>query len=163
MRGCRNWGKEISAYLDGEMESIGRAGFESHLGECDACREALASQRRLAAALKTLPQVEPSAQFETDFWARISRVEQTASDRLTWAKRLRATIRLRIPPAPLWVRWGAVAAGLVVAALIVRQAETPAPHPNWPVVAGTDDFEVAINADPQLLEVLDLLEAWDES
>ena len=34
---------------------------------------------------------------------------------------------------------------------------------DWAIVAEAEDFELALDTDPQLLEVLDVLEAWDGS
>ena len=35
------WTDRLSAYLDGELDSVDRAALEAHLEQCDECRDAL--------------------------------------------------------------------------------------------------------------------------
>ena len=51
--------RQLSAYLDGELDpSVSRA-VAAHLAECDACRHELAMLRQVKGLLERLPEVEP--------------------------------------------------------------------------------------------------------
>jgi anti-sigma factor RsiW len=158
MMGCNTWGHEVMAYLDGELRPPGKvARFEEHLPSCEACRKALEAQRWLNEELAGLPQVETSAQFEAGFWARLARTETDTALRSGWFGWLRAPA---LAPA---VRWGLGAAVLGAALFLAYPGSKPPLEADWAIVAEAEDFELALDTDPQLLEVLDVLEAWDGS
>jgi hypothetical protein len=56
----------LSPYLDGELDSVGRAAVEAHLPTCAECRHTLSALRAAAADLALLPEPRPS---ERDSWA----------------------------------------------------------------------------------------------
>ncbi len=152
MSGCGAWGEQLGAYLDGELAAAARTRLESHLPSCETCRSALDAQRWLSSALASLPPLEPSSQFEAGFWARLARAEaQTAPPRRTrWLR------------APL-IGGAAAAAALSLAVYLVRPGAGPEAEAEWVTAMAAEDFELALVSEPQLLEVLDVLESWDGS
>ena len=57
--------ENLVAFLDEELDARTRSGFEAHLADCPACREALGAQRGLSELLGSLPVVEASPGFES--------------------------------------------------------------------------------------------------
>jgi anti-sigma factor RsiW len=53
--------RHMSAYLDGDLASRGRARLERHTGECAECRGVLHSLRRMLERLHSLPTSGPGA------------------------------------------------------------------------------------------------------
>lgn len=94
---------QLSAYLDGELETSERNAVEVHLPTCAECRATLDALRATIADLATLPEPVPT---EQDSWA------------------LRAAITRARVPVKRWHRaaWaaGAVAAAVVAIVAIVR-------------------------------------------
>jgi len=65
---CSEWCLDISAYLDGNLESARSRSVERHLKECAACASFYAEQHELNQVLRaTLPDLEPPPQI----WHRI--------------------------------------------------------------------------------------------
>ncbi len=149
MRGCRQFGSEVAAFLDQELGAAETAAFEAHLGDCGACRSALESSRELEALLGELPPIVPGPRFEAQFWARLARAE-TSRD---WRERLRG-----------WRPLEWLGAGTAVAAMaLLLSVGHPAPSSqDWILITG-DDFDLVLEMDPQMLASLDLLDTWDET
>jgi len=151
MSGCNRFGPELDAYLDGELDAETREGFEAHLPACASCNLALEKRASLDHALASLPRVEPSPQFEARFWARMARAEEPAGWRARWF----ALPRLG------WVAAGvALVAGL---ALLLSLRDPALSAQDWAIVADAEGFELLLEADPELLAALDVLEAWSGS
>lgn len=89
---------ELEDYIEGRLDAAVRAGVESHLAACNACREAVEAAREAvallqAAELERAP--EPGLGFWTRLAARIRAEEASAADfwrsleafswRMTWA------------------------------------------------------------------------------
>ncbi len=109
------------------------------------------TSRALDEALERLPRIEPHPQFEARFRARLARAEEAGSQR-GWG-------RLRWPRQ---LEWAIPAAGLAAVALALTLASPSAPEEEWSLVADREGFELVMEADPELLFVLDELETWDE-
>lgn len=80
---------KLGAYLDGELNPRARLEVETHLKECEACREELEALRHLSALLKDTPQEEfiPPQQFKAQVLLQISRLPdnpQNATLHRTW-------------------------------------------------------------------------------
>ena len=152
MSGCRRWSREIGAYLDGELPAAARIPFEGHLPDCGDCREALEAQRELDLALRALPRIEPSPQFEAHFRARLARSQRETSRRgslRSWR---------------LLVGQVAFAAVTVTAiAWLVTRGDPALPESDWQIVAEAERFELLLDEDHELLWSLEVLEAWDGS
>ncbi len=95
--------------------------------------------------------MEPSPQFEARFWARLAQLE----DRPSWRERW-----LRVPRMA-WVAGGAALA--VGAALLLSLRHPALSELDWAIVADAEGFDLVLEADPELLATLDVLEAWGGS
>ena len=159
MSGCRRWGAEIGAYVDGELPAAARISFDEHLPDCAECRETLAAHSAIDLELRALPRVEPSPRFEAQFWARLARAEEEK-------------------PARAWLRsWPVrvaevafVAAGVGALAWLVTGGDPALPgdtalleRRDWEIVAEGERFELLLDEDHELLWSLEVLEAWDGS
>jgi len=154
---CAERRAALLGYLDEELGSAERAELETHLAGCEACRAALAAERRLSGALAALPPVAPPRDFEARFWARIAREKdgaRSARERdapVGWRERLfsrRAALGL-----------GGAAAAAVALVLALRGPAEP--DVDLQIFANGEDFELLEDPDLDLIEVVDKLEAWD--
>ncbi len=152
MTACRGYRENMSAFLDEELASSDRRALESHLAGCLECSDALARQLRLSGALAALPQVAASPQFEARFWARLARERedrgQGRARRREWFTSTRLAVAL------------GGAAAVAVSALLLGRAPSD-PDPDWLMVADTDSYEILQEGELELLDVLEILEAWD--
>lgn len=102
---CADARELLSAYVDDMLSDSERTALEEHLRICATCAHELAELRQTIAALATLPEVEPPAEFRQQLRQRLDRL--AAADQPTSAKTRRG-FRLA------WLRpRGAVAAVLV--------------------------------------------------
>lgn len=119
--------RQLSAYLDGELDGSARAGVEEHLAACPPCRAEYEQLRFASRALShfIVPDVRPPVwQIEPAFLQRHS-----APPLAPWLKRICAT-KIAVP-APV-VAAGSLAAIAVAALLLARplvQSQTPAAVP----------------------------------
>ncbi len=144
---CAGRREALIAYLDGELPAAERAELESHLGGCEACRAALAAERKLSGALASLRPVEPSGDFEARFRARLAREREASPG---WLSRI-FTRRLAL---------GLGAAGAAaVAAVLTLRGPVEKPDVDSAVVASGEDYELLEDLD--VVEVVDVLEKWD--
>jgi hypothetical protein len=111
--------------------------------------------RRLDDALRRLPRIEPSPQFEARFRARLARAEaETAAG-------LRARLaRLLRPGARPWLGAAGVAATAVLVWLWLP-AGTDLSEKDWALLADAEGFDLVLEVDPELLATLEVLEAWE--
>jgi anti-sigma factor RsiW len=145
---CADCRAELVAYLDLETGPTERQQLEAHLAGCAACRAALEAERRLSGVLASLPALEPPADFEARFWARIAR-EQEAP--LGW--------RARLFSRRLVLTLGG-AAVLALAAIFSLRGRTD-PDADWQIEATSEDYELLEDPDLELIEIVDVLEEWD--
>jgi hypothetical protein len=66
---CLEGGRNLAAYLAGELSEMGRARFLEHLGECAACR----ADVEIWGQLEALPAARPSARLRQNFDAMMAR------------------------------------------------------------------------------------------
>lgn len=90
----------LHAYLDGELDAVRSAEFESHLEGCADCAAALASAESLRSSLQRAQLYEAAPRSLHETVRRELRLSGESS-------------RLRVAPVPLW-RWFAVAAAIVL-------------------------------------------------
>ena len=62
------WTDRLSAYLDGELDSVDRAALEAHLEQCDECRDALKQLNGVVGWAQAYRGSEP----ERDVWPEIA-------------------------------------------------------------------------------------------
>ena len=148
MSGCRSFGAEIGAYLDGELPVEAAATLEAHLPGCEDCGAALAAQRGIDLRLRELPRIQPAPQFGARFWARLARAHAAAPAR-SW--------RARVPELAL------AAAGMAALLWLVTQGDPSLPERDWEIVAEAERFELLMDEDLDVLWELEELEAWDGS
>lgn len=154
MTACSSYRADVAAYLDHELESASRAALESHLATCEGCSLELERQRQLGEALAALPQLEPSSEFTARFWARLARERESRPHLLAGLREWLTVSRVGIGLV------GAAAVAAVVALLVRAPAD---PDPDWPIVVDAESYELFQQGDLELLDVLEILEAWDGS
>jgi predicted anti-sigma-YlaC factor YlaD len=69
---CSKIRRRLSAYLDGELDSVKKVSIESHLENCQACRHELKIVNQSWHFLDSLPEPEPPLYFYTRLKARLS-------------------------------------------------------------------------------------------
>ncbi len=139
--------ERIDAYLDDELAAEERSAFETEIERSASLRQALEERDGLDHAIRALPPVEVSPQFEAHFQARLAR----ARDRRSLLVRART--------------WAGVFAGPAVAAvaLALLVGNPSLPEADWALITDADAFELILEEDPNLLATLDVLESWNPS
>ena len=75
----------LSAFADGELNAVGAARTERHLGECASCRASLERVRRLVVAAQALTATElPPPEVWTGIRDRLQRPTATGAPRRWW-------------------------------------------------------------------------------
>jgi len=140
---------EIGAYLDGALDTNACAVLESHLATCAPCTNHLRAERELDGALRALPRIAPSAQFEARFFARLAR--ELDPPETFWSR--------------LWTRRFALAAGsaAVLTLLLTGGGGGALPSEDWSLITDEDSFELMLSEDHELVYELDVLESFDET
>ncbi|MFH2066363.1 MAG: zf-HC2 domain-containing protein [Pseudomonadota bacterium] len=67
---------QISAFMDAELPELRMEAFRWHLTECNHCREQLAKLQKTDQLIHDMPEIEPSRQFEINFWKKVSAMEK---------------------------------------------------------------------------------------
>ncbi len=80
----RRWRRDLSPFIDGQLELSRREALERHLATCAFCQKELASLRQVVALLRRVPQVEASRSFA---------LTQAPSVRLRWPVMYGSSIR----------------------------------------------------------------------
>lgn len=74
---CESMAAELVAYLDGEQPETDRARIDAHVATCLTCRREMDRIGKVNALLRSLPRIEPSADFDARMWQRLE--AETAS------------------------------------------------------------------------------------
>jgi anti-sigma factor RsiW len=69
---CKRMEDRILSYVDGRVKESERREMEAHLAACAACRLRVNEFRAVTGLLDELPQIEPSAAFDTRVHARVA-------------------------------------------------------------------------------------------
>ncbi|MCA0444725.1 MAG: zf-HC2 domain-containing protein [Bacteroidetes bacterium] len=86
MNPCKNFQDELDPYLDGELSPESAEKVESHLPECEGCREYVSFQKSLLTGIKEdwKKDVPPNPYFYAGLMEKIDR--QPAGPQLSWGK-----------------------------------------------------------------------------
>jgi anti-sigma factor RsiW len=128
---CAEMRRQITAYLDGELEGDRGSAVRGHLRTCDACRTASEDEAKLRDGLRGLPPLDPPASLWAGVQARLAQAEMADAERPAW----RRALARWMPRAPQ-LGMAAVAIAAVVAFVMwrshhdeVAQRVVPAPAP----------------------------------
>ena len=116
----------VQAYVDGEVDALGSADIERHLGHCAECRELRAQVEELRAQLRPLAGREPAPDALRQ--RALQLLDEEDEGRVAQGRRTR-------PRFAAWSFWSGVGSGLAaagVAAVCALYALSPAP-PNHTV------------------------------
>jgi anti-sigma factor RsiW len=69
---CTRIERELSAYLDGELQGARRDQVERHLADCERCRAVLARLRQTARLVAAMPEVAPPASIAARVFAQVA-------------------------------------------------------------------------------------------
>ena len=78
---CSDFSKQVSDYIDGELEEHARGLVERHAGDCPSCAKLLKELQALTKQLSQLPQMQPSAGFDFALRSRLL-IEMTKEEHL---------------------------------------------------------------------------------
>lgn len=106
----------LSAYIDGEIEGAERERIDSHLAECDACRDRLTSLQGVVGLTRSLPPLRAPADLGDRILSAIPTRSQPRTLPLAMPGVGRWTGRLR--PSITWGRGARLAAAVAAAVLV---------------------------------------------
>jgi hypothetical protein len=69
---CHKLGRELTAYISGELDKLDRQRIEEHLKDCSSCQKALASLESTREMLESWADVEPPPDLFHEFQTRLS-------------------------------------------------------------------------------------------
>lgn len=122
---CASVRELASDALDGVLEPALAKRFHSHVDACPSCQSFYAELRESLVLLTELPELEPSADFEREVWAKIREEESPVGLRETMQARWQSFLRrIEVGMAP-WrmAPMAAVAVALVIVALMPADQE----------------------------------------
>ena len=75
---CKTIKRNISRWIDGELEATQKADIEEHLQRCVSCQKEASAFQALGPFLRqTVAPIEPSRGFDTVFWAKVNDRQRT--------------------------------------------------------------------------------------
>ena len=151
---CRKVQRNLSSYLDRELELRAAKKLEAHLAGCPRCREKLAALERMEKALEGFPGREPSPFLWTRVQSGLRPVGPQDRRVKAWSK------PLRLVPIPARVALVSLFLAVVLVGVIFSLRK-PAVRPQ----GARAEIAVAENLDLlenyELIKNLDLLENWE--
>ena len=73
---CQNTKEKFPDFLIGDIEPNAKKNIESHLAECESCRQELESLGEIWAKLGVLPEVQPGKEMRTRFYTMLDAYRQ---------------------------------------------------------------------------------------
>jgi len=143
---CNN-GFRISAFTDGELPDYQMEEIRSHLEACEACRKQLAMLKQADRLIRNIPEIEPSRNFEKNFWKKIDEMEEKKNRRSIFA-----FFQFRYQPFVM-----ASLAMMIIAGFVLWSHTQRSPKFNEVVIA--ENLELLQNF--QEIRHLELLENWE--
>jgi anti-sigma factor RsiW len=104
------WTDQLSAYLDGELDSVDRAALEAHLEQCDECRSSLNQLKGVVGWAQAYQGSEPERDVWPDMVGEI-RKSPRAMVNLTTERETRSSARRLTIPMALAASIGLLAVG----------------------------------------------------
>jgi hypothetical protein len=137
---CESIRKQLTAYLDGELEGERGSVVRGHLRGCDHCRTIANNEAALRDGLRALPPLDPPASMWAGVQAKLAAAEVADAEKPAWRRFL--------------ARWKPVApqlgfAGLAVAAAIIFFVVRAQKDDEAPAFATQDIKPVLIKPDHQ--------------
>ena len=144
---CR-YNSMLSAFMDEQLPDLQAEDLRAHMRECESCKKEMEALRATDALLRSLPDIEPSADFDRVFRKRLIEEDQR---KVRWSL-----------SSFLFRGWRPALAGaasvLLVAGYFLLQGDR--------TVLTTEEVLIVENMellkDFEIVHNLDLLENWDE-
>ena len=152
---CSKARKQLSAYLDGELQARRAAEVRAHLQSCERCTREAEQVRTVWRLLDHAEELEPSRHFATRFWQRVRRAPAGQSAAPRQARR-------RFLP-----RWAsaltAAAVALIALSLYVAHMSRPSDRDVIRNLKVIEQLEAVrkLNLEPGLVPDLDVIENLD--
>jgi anti-sigma factor RsiW len=143
---CKN-GLRISAFADAELPDYQMEEIHSHLEECEACRKQLAMLQQTDQLIRNIPEIEPSRNFEKNFWKKIADMEEKKNRRSIFD-----LFQFRYKPFAM-----ASLTAMIIAGFVLWSKAPRSPELNEVVIA--ENLELLQNF--QEIRHLELLENWE--
>lgn len=121
---CESTQRQLTAYLDGDLDAADGSAVRGHLRECAACRQVASDEGRLRDQLRLLPPVDPPASLWAGVQAQLAAAEVADAKRPAW----RRAVARWMPTLPTFAIGSALAAAAVVL-LWWRTHRSPADEP----------------------------------
>lgn len=83
---CESIRKQLTAYLDGELEGERGSVVRGHLRGCDACRTIANDEAALRDGLRSLPPVDPPASLWAGVQAKLAAAEVADAEKPAWRR-----------------------------------------------------------------------------
>ena len=118
---CADCRRELTAYLDGELEGDRGGALRGHLRACAACRATSDDESALRDGLRMLPPLDPPPSMWAGVQAQLAAAEAADAETPAWRRRLARWL----PSAPRFAL-AAVACAAVIALAWSRLSRAPA-------------------------------------
>lgn len=107
---CESTQRQLTAYLDGDLDAQDGSAVRGHLRECAACRQVASDEGKLRDHLRMLPPVDPPASLWAGVQAQLAAAEVADAKRPAW----RRALARWMPAMPTFAAGGLVAAAAIV-------------------------------------------------
>lgn len=107
---CESTQRQLTGYLDGELDAADGSAVRGHLRECAACRQVASDEGHLRDQLRMLPPVDPPASLWAGVQAQLAAAEVADAKRPAW----RRALARWMPTMPTFAIGSALAAAAVV-------------------------------------------------
>lgn len=119
---CSDTRKQLTAYLDGELDADRGTVVRGHLRTCEACRDIAEREAALRDGLRALEPVDPPPSLWANVQAKLAEAEVAEAQRPAWRRALARWARVASPP-----RLALAGTALAAAFVLVWWRHTPAP------------------------------------
>lgn len=123
---CESVRRQLTAYLDGELEDHRGSAVRGHLRSCEACRRVASDEAALRDGLRALPPLDPPPSLWEGVQRQLAAAEIADAERPAWR---RALARLVPRTSHLGVAAAAVAAAVALLVLRAKDGDAPASEP----------------------------------